>query len=215
MFLDSIIDGLLVLTFWRFWAIVIGAGLFAAIPSFVIAFSGSHSGNSGSAAGCLMAPIMLIWPPLVLTFTILLLIPMMLNRHDGFPFDFILIFSWWDLTKITFAGIVAALIVGMIPIVGSIGTLPLFAQASTVVAVVVLMASGGQAEVWPGLVNGFGLAVVGSVVAVAAFYLMLIPVVAFAKDEAVGAIFAMPLSLMPAAIPVTFYAGWLRQANGY
>lgn len=215
MFFESIGDGLQVLTYWRFWAIVLGGGFVSFLPFLILGLASVPLRGGAEAFGCLLAPFMMLWSPLVLTATVILAAPLMITRMDTIPFEFLSLFSWWNIAKIAGIGIVAFFIVGIIPVVGSVATLPLFAQASAVLAVVMTNASGGAAAVWPGFFMGLGLAVVGSIVATIAFYLIVLPIVALFRDEGAATVLGMPLSFVPAMVPVTLYAGWLRVANGF
>lgn len=215
MFLESIGDGLQVLLYWRFWAIVFGGGIVSFLPIIVLGIASIPVRGGGEALGCALAPFMMLWSPLVLTATVILSAPIMIARSDAIPFEFLSLFSWWDIAKVAGIGLIAYFVVGLIPVLGHIGTLPLFAQASTVLAVIMTNVSGGNATVWPGFIMGAGLALVGSVVAVIAYYLLVVPIVALSRSEGAATMFAMPASFIPALVPVTFYAGWLRTANGF
>ena len=52
--------------------------------------------------------------------------------------------------------------------------------------------------------------------ATAIFYVVVLPFAALldSRNEAASFLIAQPLGLIPAAVPVCIYAGWLRQANG-
>lgn len=216
MFFDSIADGVLILTYWRFWATVAGAGILSISPFLLLGILTYRSEIASSAAGCLLAPFLMLWAPLVLTTMLIVLAPLMIFRIDEISLRFAFLFSYWDIAKIILSGLVAMFAVAVIPIVGRIGTLPLFSQAAAVLATILLIVSRGQAEVWPGFLTGAGLAVVGSIVATAIFYVVMLPFAALSivANEAASFLIAQPLGLIPAAVPVCIYAGWLRQANG-
>jgi hypothetical protein len=214
MFFEVILEGISVLTYWRFWAIVLGGGLVSILPFIIAAIAAIPLRGPGEALGCLLAPLMMLWSPLVLTATVILLAPLLVVRTDEIPFEFLSMFSWWDIAKIAGIGFAAYFVVGIIPIIGSIGTLPLFAQAATILGVLMTNLTDGRMMVWPGFLMGLGLALVGSIIAVLAFYLLVAPIVALTRNEGAGSMLAMPIALVPATVPLTLYAGWLRVANG-
>jgi hypothetical protein len=148
---------------------------------------------------------------------VLLLAPLMISRMNAIPFDFLTLFTLWDIAKITFAGLVAFILVGIIPVIGSFNSIPLFAQSATILGTVMLLASNGGAIVWPGVLSSLGLALVGGIVSILVFYALMMPIVALLqkRDEELSLLVSQPLGLVPALIPACFYAGWLRQANGF
>lgn len=215
MFIDSIFEGLQVLMFWRFWVVLLLGGLISFAPVIIAFVFAVLTNSEAEFIGWLSAVIQFLWSPVVLTGSIILLTPLMLGHRNEIIFEFLDIFTWWEVVKLTGIGIVVAIGVGLVPILGSMPTIPLFAQSSAILAVITNWVSGGKADLWPGFFPAIGFAMVGTIVATVTFYVLVAPILALSRSESLASVAAIPGALIPAVLPVTVYAGWLRVANGF
>ena len=219
MFFDSIGDGLQILTYWRFWAVLLGAGVVGILPTLILvalSMATERSAGKNTALGCLITPVTFIWTPVVLTVTIILLWPLMVARYDVINIDFVRVFSVWQITKMVLLGVITVIIVSIIPFIGSLHSVPFFAQSSVILSAATSIFSHGRAVLWPGILNSVGFALVGSILSTLIFYALMLPIVALLQNrgEESPLLISKTLGFLPALIPACIYAGWLRHANG-
>ncbi|AGG88787.1 hypothetical protein [Rhodanobacter denitrificans] len=220
MFWESVWAGLTVLGHWQTWlAAVEYLGIYL-IPTVIIGVASGAGNDEGPKplAGCLT---MLLSPLLQCAATIVFLwtlSPILFGRSSqaawAFPWQF-MVANPWPFAKMSLALLVAAFVLGFIPIIGRIqAALTLLLGSITLIFLVWILGSQfpnhQHIQVKPGFWFVTGLLVVGGLCAwlgtiVSAFLVVLVD----RKQEGWGQLLLMPVAALFGFIPVFMYAAWL------
>jgi len=214
LFWDSLKEGADILTHWRFWAVTLSYGALGLVPMLLGAILMEK--RPGSAFAVMMVSG-IIWPVIILTGTILLLTPLMLGRINMIGWEFLAQFSIQQIAIVGGIGLVASILIAIIPIVGRMNSIGAFVQVAVMLGMVTSMLTGGQAAVWPGWLMGLGLAVTGAFIAYGLGMVFFMVIMAGFGEERqhLGMLAARPATALVSLVPACLYAGWLRVANGF
>ena len=213
----AVVEGWSILGHWRVWAIVLIYGVMSVVMLVLIAYTASINMGVGCFSYFLIGPL---WNGVVLTCALLVLTPLLLFGENQIVWEVLRIVTLTQIFLIAAIGIGTGLLTAFIPFLGQLPSISAFAQGAAILAAIAHMASGGTVELWPGLWNAIGFAVAGAIISYLCTILFL-PFVALAdlartglaREDLATAIGAFA-SGVPAMLPVFFYAGWLRVANG-
>lgn len=212
MFWDAIVDGLELLTFWRTWMVIgVYGGLSLAMMLAVFGLASIHVAVA-SASLFVIGPI---WNALALTAALTLLAPLLVVGRNEIAWDLLEFIPLGRLAIIALIGVGVGIGAAFLPIVGRWPSISAFAQGAAILGGIVNFSTEGQAFLWPGIWTGLGLAVVGGITAYVVFMAFAAALTLAAGDrEELLSLAAPVLGGIAAIIPVFFYAGWIRQANG-
>jgi len=228
MFLDSVLAGLEVLTYWETYV----AGLiYLAIFFIPMAFMGlimQQSEDGVAAIGCISMLLIPVLQVIAMTVFVLTLSPIIF----GFAEDAAWSFPWEVLTMIPSAFfklvgilVVAAIVLAFIPILGQLNSLHTLVLGGIALTFVL----GMLESIYPGIVKGrvdfipsfwfsVGLIVIGGIASwVGLMVAALIATGLEMAEEGIGQLLMIPVGAIFGFIPVFMYGAWLgaQVAGGF
>lgn len=216
MFWESVWGGLSTFAHWQTWVAILEYQAIFILPTALVTMKMANSDNT--KAGCLM---MLVGPLLQCLATIVFLWtlgPIILTHQDAatwaFPWQ-VLIANPLFVLKVVVVMIVAAFVIGFIPVLGSIQSVQTLALSIiTLIYLVHLLASEadhvGPIRLLPSFWFTIGLIVVGGVLAwLGTVITALIAAAVDRGQEGWGQLLSLPVAALLGFIPVFIYASWL------
>jgi hypothetical protein len=214
MFWESVWGGLCAFVHWQTWVAIVEYLAIFLVPTALVSM---RINTDGTKAGCLM---MLVGPLLQCLATIVFLwtlAPILLNHRDEaawvFPWQ-VLMGDPMFVMKVIAIMVVAAIVVGFLPVLGSMPTV--LTLALGIIALIFLvhaldsMSEHGPVRLLPSLWFILGLIVVGGVLAwLGMIVTALIATGVDRWQEGLGQLLALPVASLLGFIPVFIYAAWL------
>jgi hypothetical protein len=201
MFLDTLIQAGWILTHWRFWAVTLCCGFMGLLPLAL------------PLPGLFFHVVLLsVWRTAVLAIAVVLLLPILFGIENRIGLHLLGKLTLIQFIWIGGLGLLAQLLVGIIPIVGT-QSLSSFAEVSVMIAVALRMVGIEDLDLMPGFWMAIALALCAGVIANALGFLVAGIIAAVARGEETAGVFIAPMTAALSTVPASFYAAWLQVAN--
>jgi hypothetical protein len=201
MFLDILIQAAYILSHWRFWAVTLCCGLIGLLP-LALPLPGLF----------LHVVVFTVWRAAVLALAVVLLLPILFGIENGIGLHLLSTLSPIQFISIGGFGLLAQLLIGIIPIPGT-QSLSSFAEVSVMIAAALRMAGVEHVDFVPGFWMAVGLALCGGAVANTLGLVVAGITAAAARGEETAGVFVAPVTAALSTIPASLYAAWLQVAN--
>jgi len=213
MFIDVAQEAFGTIATWQFWSVVVVSSFVIILGFGLLSLPMVLPGISRVLAFVSM-PVMFFLPSITVTVGIILLIPVMIFRTDGFGWDYIYYFGVVDLLKIAGAGFLGTLVAAFLPIIGRAESTMALAQAAVVLSLSIRWLSNGAINVRP----DFWTAVVMLLsigIAMWAFTLLvaLVSMAVFGSRAESAKLVSLVLGSFLSYLAAAVYAGWVSVEN--
>lgn len=220
MFWDSVFAGLMVLTYWEIYVAGIEYLAIFFVPMAVVGFIAEKGEGAAGYVGCAGMLLLPVLQVAALAIMILTIAPIVFGLADDAAWSFpwkLMSMAPLEFAKIVGVLVIAALILGFIPILGqlqSLQTLVLGGIALTFVLGILESVNPGvvkgRVDFIPGFWFSVGLIVIGGIMSWIGMMVATLSVAALEfAQEGVGQIVMFPIAAIFGFIPLFMYGAWL------